>query len=47
MSKRFQHNEILAKLRLLGVDYGQGYGISKLVPLHTLINMQTNNVSIG
>ena len=42
-----ENDEILEKLRLLGVDYGQGYGINKPVPMDTLFNVPRQDASTG
>ena len=42
-----ENDNILAKLRLLGVDYAQGYGISKPVPMDSLYGMPVKDISTG
>jgi len=42
-----ENDMILEKLRVLGVDYGQGYGISKPVPMDSLFDISTKDVSTG
>lgn len=42
-----ENDKILAKLRLLGVDYAQGYGISKPVPMERLLKEPAKDISTG
>ncbi|MFK8184429.1 MAG: EAL domain-containing protein [Phormidesmis sp.] len=40
-----ENDDILAQLRMLGVDYGQGYGLGKPQPLSILFSQSLNLVS--